>query len=111
LARDHHSLTCGVVVTVVPYTAEPSVTYKPFPPVGAPAVSIGIPRELKMTQALLAITPPASSVHSGENPIVACVFGGGAVSEPNPNETPRDVRVATVSATQLFVPLFQVSRT
>src|SRR6185369_6066048 len=82
----------------------------PLPPVGNPAASMGMPRELKMTHELYAMSLPSASLQSGENPIAFCVFGGGADSEPKPNETPLDVRVATVSATHALVVLFQLSR-
>src|SRR5262249_32443093 len=44
-----------------------------------------MPRELKRTQAVFAITAAAASRHGGAWAIAACVLGGGVATTPNPN--------------------------
>src|SRR6187397_1108984 len=82
-------------------TAPPSVMYSAYPAVGAFAVSIGTPRELKITHAVFSTATggDASSRHCDAWPIVSCVLGGAVARLPKPNasvpesvtEFPRDV--------------------
>src|SRR5262249_37022272 len=57
----HQSCTREVADRVVPYTPPLPVMYTASPAVGAPVLSIGIPRELNSTHAVFPITFPASS--------------------------------------------------
>ena len=51
--------------TVAPYTAVRSVRYTASVVVAAPDESIGVPRELKTMQAVLAMALPELSRHAG----------------------------------------------
>src|SRR4051812_1728602 len=57
-------------------------------PAGGCLFSTGMPRELNVMHAVLAMFASASSVHGSDCLIAACVFGGGWVRPANPKLTP-----------------------
>jgi hypothetical protein len=77
-----------VTETVTPVINFPLVTYRAPLGVGTAALVIGIPRELKMMQAVFVIGVPESSRQLGAWLNEACVLEGGVVREPKPKDTP-----------------------
>ena len=79
----------------------------PSPNAGGSALLTGMPRELKLMHAVLAIVAPALFVQSGDWVIAAWLFGGGCVMPVKPNLTPSASVVVPPSSTHWLVVLFQ----
>src|SRR6478736_520863 len=73
----------------------------------APASSTEMPRELKITQAVFAITALAASRHAGACATATCEFGGGAPMVPALNVSPVASGEMSPSGTQAGAPVFR----
>src|SRR5256885_15194309 len=83
-ASVRHDRIIPVAETVTPNTALPSVMYTASTAVGAPVASTGTPRELKMTQAVPAMSTAgtALSLHLGAWPMAPWVLAGAVPTTP-----------------------------